>query len=340
MTKYEEEWKANLPTARRNLQQGIAPTEEKVTLDFAEFQTFEKLLNNAGKLKLTKEQREILYAEIKDEEIEIRPDGIVYLPFIFYAERLFQAFGSEWAMVPLGNALKQDNHIMTHYALVIKGIFIGDAYGDIKYYDSNQKMSYADCIEGSKSECLRRLCKAMGIGLSLWKPEFIRKWKENYAVSVWDSNKKKHLWFKKGDSRINQYKSGAIHQPAPKMAVTKPVRAPKPTKKPRTLKDDWQPEVKQVIESPGFKNWCKEHKLVNMKEVKTLLLVFHEVLKLSEIDLDMFHEWQDNIEEMTSSLRGGKTSNDTGQGESRSAVPQPEKVSGGVEQGDLLNDTE
>jgi len=107
--------------------------------------------------------------------------------------------------------------------------------------------------------------------------------------------------------------------PTVEKAVTGPIRAPQAAKKPKAVKDDWQPEVKQVVESPGFKNWCKEHTLVNMKEVKTMLLVFHEVLKLSEIDLDMF---------------------DTGQGESGSAVPQPEKVSGGSKQGDLLNDSE
>jgi len=128
--------------------------------------------------------------------------------------------------------------------------------------------------------------------------------------------------------------------PPVKTAVTEPIRASQPIKKPKAVKDDWQPEVKQVVESPGFKNWCKEHTLVNMKEVKTMLLVFHEVLKLSEIDLDMFHEWQDNIEEMTSSLRGGKKDNDTGQGESGSAVPEPEKVSGGVEQGNLIDNTD
>jgi len=73
--------------------------------------------------------------------------------------------------------------------------------------------------------------------------------------------------------------------PTPKTFVTEPIRASQPAKKPRAVKDDWQPEVKQVVESPGFKNWCKEHTLVNMKEVKTMLLVFHEVLKLSEIEI-------------------------------------------------------
>jgi len=128
--------------------------------------------------------------------------------------------------------------------------------------------------------------------------------------------------------------------PVGKTLVTEPLRASKPIKKPRAVKDDWIPEVKQVVESQGFKAWCKEMTLVNMKEVKMLVQVYHEVTHLSEISLDMFTEWQNNIEEMRKDVTGGDKTNDTGQSKSRGTVPQPEKVSGGVEQGDLLNDSD
>lgn len=128
--------------------------------------------------------------------------------------------------------------------------------------------------------------------------------------------------------------------PPVKTSVTGPPRASKTPKRPKAGKDDWIPEVKQVIDSPGFKQWCKLHTLVNMKEVKTLAMVYHEVERLDEITMDMFYVWQSNIEESFGSIGERSKKNDTGQGESGSTVPEPEKVSGSVGQGNLLDDTD
>ena len=56
-------------------------------------------------------------------------------------------------------------------------------------------------MEGCKSNALMRLCKDLGISTELWQPEFVRKWKEEKAVSemVYDQKKAKkvEVWRKK-----------------------------------------------------------------------------------------------------------------------------------------------
>jgi hypothetical protein len=49
-----------------------------------------------------------------------------------------------------------------------------------------------------------RLCKGIGIGLELWKPPFIRAWKEKYAETYTGKDNfgnEKTLWRKKGESK-------------------------------------------------------------------------------------------------------------------------------------------
>lgn len=157
-----------------------------------------ELIKASGKLKLTAEQKEILYADFDDSLIEIKPTGIIYLPWVFYSQRLYKAFGMEWAMVPLRDPVIKGNVVVVHYALVIKGAFIADATGDMKYWYNNEEMTFADCAEGAKSDCLRRVCKAMGIGLKLWEPEYIRAWKSMYAESYDDGKKTK--WRKRKEA--------------------------------------------------------------------------------------------------------------------------------------------
>ena len=51
------------------------------------------------------EVQEKLHRSLLPEEIEIRPDGNLYLPEIRYRRALFDAFGAGgWALVPVGPA--------------------------------------------------------------------------------------------------------------------------------------------------------------------------------------------------------------------------------------------
>jgi len=154
------------------------------------------LIATASTLKTTSEQREILYAPVNEEDIEIREDGIIYLPWMEYVTRLNRAFGTEWCLIPQGMPMFKNNYIYWGFWLVIKGVYCGYAIGEQQYFPNSrsgkQFMTYGDACEGAKSNALMRLCKGLGIGLEMWKPSFIRQWKKKYAVKGKDGK-----WYRK-----------------------------------------------------------------------------------------------------------------------------------------------
>lgn len=69
-----------------------------------------------------KEAADILLAEMDPEEIEIKPDGIVYLPEIKYRRILNRAFGpGGWGLVPRGESIVTPKTVTREYALVCHG---------------------------------------------------------------------------------------------------------------------------------------------------------------------------------------------------------------------------
>jgi len=141
------------------------------------------LLPTAGQLKITDDEKDILYKEVDENDVEIRPDGLIYLPWMEYATRLNKAFGTEWSMIPQGMPSFKDNYILWGFWLIIRGHYSGYAIGEQQYYPNNYQMTWGDACEGAKSNALMRLCKGLGITLELWKPSFIRKWKKGNAES-------------------------------------------------------------------------------------------------------------------------------------------------------------
>ena len=173
---------------------------EKKPNDFQQY--IESILATAGTIQLTETQKSILYADVDPANIEIRPDGLIYLPWMEYVTRLREAFGLEWALIPQGmpklQGGKTDNPmIYWPFYLVIQGKLAGFAIGEQAYQPSNAKMTYGDAVEGAKSNALMRLCKGCGMSLELWQPTFIKKWIKEHAEEYYDDKKKKNLWRKK-----------------------------------------------------------------------------------------------------------------------------------------------
>ena len=55
-------------------------------------------------------------------EIEVKPDGIIYLPEIKYRRRLNAAFGPMgWGMIPRGEPVVGSNIVTREYALIVSG---------------------------------------------------------------------------------------------------------------------------------------------------------------------------------------------------------------------------
>jgi len=158
------------------------------------------LVHKAGTIKLTEKQKGILYARVKEEDVEIRPDGLIYLPWMEYETRLREAFGMEYALIPQGLPRLENNLVLWGHWLIIKGCPMGFSIGQQEYYPSNKTMNWGDAIEGSKSNARMRLCKGLGITLELWKPSWVKTWIAEYAetyMGVDRFNKPKKYWRKK-----------------------------------------------------------------------------------------------------------------------------------------------
>ena len=183
------------------------PKKEISKLDFQEQITH--LIPTAGTIELSKSQRDILYDPVKDDDVEIRPDGLIYLPWMEYVSRLKDAFGIGWAIIPQGMPTAKGDYVLWPFWLVIQGKIAGFAVGEQQYYANNPTMTYGDALEGAKSNALMRLCKGIGISLELWRPSFVRKWKEKYAESfpaVWADGKPK---LKDGKQKVEWKKRGS-----------------------------------------------------------------------------------------------------------------------------------
>lgn len=158
----------------------------------------------------TKEQAETLMERIPDEDIEIRPDGLIYLPEIRYRRVLNRTFGpGAWALLPRSIDVR-DGMLYYRGALFVHGRFVSEAIGEQPYTPGNDRMSYATAAEAAKSNCLVRCCKDLGIASDLWDPSFIRAWLAKFAIEVWctsrqDSSKRKKFWRKKAAPPIDMW---------------------------------------------------------------------------------------------------------------------------------------
>lgn len=59
------------------------------------------------------------------EDVEIKPDGIIYLPEIKYRRILNQAFGpGGWGMAPRGELAVGERVVTREYALLVHGRYV------------------------------------------------------------------------------------------------------------------------------------------------------------------------------------------------------------------------
>ncbi|OHW96090.1 mitochondrial genome maintenance protein [Colletotrichum incanum] len=152
-----------------------------------------------GTQRFSKEVVDILLQPVNPADVEVKPDGIIYLPEIKYRRILNAAFGpGGWGLVPKGEVVVGDKIVTREYALIAEGRFISQAQGENTYFALENLPS---AVEGCKSNALMRCCKDLGIASDLWDPVFIRQFKKQYADEVWVEHlmtkKKKLIWTRK-----------------------------------------------------------------------------------------------------------------------------------------------
>ncbi|POR32164.1 Mitochondrial genome maintenance protein [Tolypocladium paradoxum] len=150
---------------------------------------------------VSEEQFKVLMQPISEKDIEVKPDGVIYLPEIKYRRRLNEAFGPMgWGMIPKGEPVVGSTIVTREYALIVDGRFVSQAQGENSFFAPDQLPS---AVEGCKSNALMRCCKDLGIGSELWDPHFVRWFKKTQMEEVWvehaTTKKKRTFWYRKGE---------------------------------------------------------------------------------------------------------------------------------------------
>ncbi|KAK2759389.1 hypothetical protein FQN54_002867 [Arachnomyces sp. PD_36] len=156
----------------------------------------------------SKEAIDVLLAPVDEADVEIKPDGIVYLPEIKYRRVLNKAFGpGAWGLVPRGQSIVTAKAVTREYALVVHGRLVSIARGEQDYFSPD---GIPTATEGCKSNALVRCCKDLGVASDLWDPRWIRKYKAKNAREAFVEhivNKRKtKIWLRKDDPVQYPYK--------------------------------------------------------------------------------------------------------------------------------------
>ncbi|KLO08518.1 mitochondrial genome maintenance MGM101 [Schizopora paradoxa] len=152
----------------------------------------------------SKEVSDILQAPIDPLDIEVKPDGLLYLPEIKYRRILNKAFGpGGWGLAPRSDTNVGPKVVSREYALVCLGRLVGVARGEQDYFDAS---GIPTATEAVKSNALMRCCKDLGVASELWDPRFIREFKAKHCVEVFAQNAstkaKKKLWRRKDQPKF------------------------------------------------------------------------------------------------------------------------------------------
>lgn len=136
---------------------------------------------------LDERQLAILNAPLDSEEVEIRPDGLIYTSHEYVTRKLNEIFGQfQWTLVE-ASPLKQEpgtNRYYQKWACYIGGIFAGVTMASREYYPDNRQMDLSDIYEQIMSACITRLGKRWGIAHEMWNRGYAEKWRTKNAVQV------------------------------------------------------------------------------------------------------------------------------------------------------------
>lgn len=239
-----------------------------------------------GTLEVDQKAIDVLSQELNPNDVQIRPDGLLYLPWTWYNKRLNDAFGLfQWGLIPQGapQFTDQGNTVLVVWLnwLVVKGHPVSMAGGETSYQPSNYTMSKGDAIEGARSNSLARNCKNLGMAMELWDKEWVEAWKKQFAETYKGKNDKT-LWRKKGSKVVTTPPVAATTpapatpaaqistQPAetPETSPSTPETATEPSYKPSEMRT--HPEfIVKVMEQSGAENVPTVMRAINKLDKQT-----------------------------------------------------------------------
>jgi hypothetical protein len=98
-----------------------------------------------------------LQQAVNVDDVEVKPDGILYVPEIKYRRALTNAFGpGGWGLVPKSPHSIVNKTLSREYALYCHGRFVSQARGEQEFYSEDGVVT---ATEGVKSNAMMRCCK-------------------------------------------------------------------------------------------------------------------------------------------------------------------------------------
>lgn len=201
--------KSTIPANQSTTSIGVSTSPEKMEFRDAPLEgsrsqntvDWSQSYHGLGTMRFSEETGKVLTAPLDENDIEIKPDGLIYLPEIKYRRILNKAFGpGGWGLAPRSETIITPKMITREYALVAEGRLVAIARGEQDYFDPN---GIPTATEGCKSNAMMRCCKDLGVASELWDPRFIRTFKKKNAQQIFvehvTTKKKKAIWMRKDD---------------------------------------------------------------------------------------------------------------------------------------------
>ncbi|KAF2735055.1 Mgm101p-domain-containing protein [Polyplosphaeria fusca] len=200
-----------LPTSRSTAHDAATRTQHSLTNGLSDSPPevegvpaidWTRSFHGLGGAAFTAEQRQILLDPLVQDDVEVKPDGLLYLPEIKYRRILNRAFGpGGWGLAPRGETIVTGKLVTREYGLVVLGRLVSIARGEQQYFDPD---GIPTATEGCKSNALMRCCKDLGIASELWDPRFIREFTGKMTKEVWvehvTTKKKRKVVLRKDDT--------------------------------------------------------------------------------------------------------------------------------------------
>jgi hypothetical protein len=151
--------------------------------------------------ELTEKENAILDEPVREEDVQIKPTGQIYLSHPTYTRWLNRALGRlKWKLEPATTVAQSGGSLIVAYFLVIRGKKAAIAYGEQAYHEDNKDQTKGDAVEATVASALRRCCKRLGVGLELWERDWAAAWVKKHAVKVYvktRDGRKRVQWRKK-----------------------------------------------------------------------------------------------------------------------------------------------
>ena len=247
-----EEMSNNLP-----VEEGKIPSElAEVKVESTE-NGMPDIYHGASMLKLSKKEIELLSAPVDEASVNIRPDGLLYLPQVFVREKLNETFGQcGWAWIHLGDK-PEGNKLGVVGALYVRSHFVAKAVGEADYYPNSSMSSWPSTWESGKSDSIVRCCKDLGIGKEMWQPRFCETWTAENAIKVKVNTKKGlKIWWRRKNAKPFEGEIGEVEGIVHTSGQPEQETASKPAADPQTTAS--RAKIATGITAENDKDWLEK----------------------------------------------------------------------------------